>query len=135
MPKKVEEKAPDMEAPVKVAPTEAPEAEQENPKTESTEQVEQEAPVQEETKEESKEETKESPKEETKKEAPARGRKNPIPSVEPAKPEVKKVKVILTEDIDSLINGVRYQFPAKKMVEIPEDVAQILVFGKKGYRM
>ena len=58
-----------------------------------------------------------------------------VPSVEPTKPKVKKIKVILTQDIDSFINGARYQYPAKKMIEVPEDVAQILVYGNKGYRM
>lgn len=61
--------------------------------------------------------------------------KESVPSVEPIAPKVKKIKVILTQDIDSLINGVRYQYPAKKMIEVPEDVAQILVHGNKGYRM
>ena len=50
-------------------------------------------------------------------------------------PVIKKVRIMTILDIDCLICGQRYDYPAQKMVEVPEDVAQILVFGKKAYRM
>lgn len=66
---------------------------------------------------------------------PKRAPKPEVPEVAPAKTPVKNVKIVLVADIDSYINGERYQYPAKKLVEVPSDVAQILVFSGKAYRM
>ena len=56
-------------------------------------------------------------------------------AVKPQAVKPKKVKIMLIQPVDCLINGVRYDYPAQKMIEVPEDVAQILVYGKKAYRM
>ena len=79
------------------------------------------------------------PEEAPKVEAPAehkpRAKKPEIPEVTPKAAPVKKVKVVCVTDVDSNINGEKYIFPAKKIAEVPEDVAQILVHGGKAYRM
>ena len=59
----------------------------------------------------------------------------PAVQVEPQAVTTKKVRVMLVQPVDCLINGVRYDYPAQKMIEVPEDVAQIFVYGKKAYRM
>ena len=64
-----------------------------------------------------------------------KGKKGDTPVVEAQAATPKKVKVMLVQPVDCIINGQRYDYPAQKMVEVPEDVAQILVYGKKAYRM
>jgi hypothetical protein len=63
------------------------------------------------------------------------GKKKEVPAVKVQEPVAKKVRIMIVQDVDCLICGKRYEYPTQKMVEVPEDVAQILVFGKKAYRM
>lgn len=48
---------------------------------------------------------------------------------------VKKVKIRTTEPIDAIIAGVPYVFQENKEVQVPTDVAAILVNGRKAYRI
>ena len=72
---------------------------------------------------------------------------NEIPNEEttvdatPAKPEarvnteVKKVRIRAVEDINSLIACVPYTIAKDKEVLVPSDVAAILCFARKAYRL
>jgi hypothetical protein len=48
--------------------------------------------------------------------------------------EQKKVKIHTTEDIDSIVSGIPYKFAKGKDVQVPADVAAILVNAQKAYR-
>lgn len=49
--------------------------------------------------------------------------------------EKKKVKIRVMEDVDCLIACVPYQFTKDKEVAVPSDVAAILCYAKKAYRL
>lgn len=47
----------------------------------------------------------------------------------------KKVKIRIVEDVDCLIACTPYKFTKDKEVAVPSDVAAILCFAKKAYRL
>lgn len=49
--------------------------------------------------------------------------------------DVKKVRIHTSEDVDSLIGGNPYKLQKDKDYTVPSDVAAILVFSKKAYRL
>lgn len=49
--------------------------------------------------------------------------------------EEKKVRIHVVEPIDCIIAGVPYVFAKDKDVTVPEDVAAILTYSKKAYRL
>lgn len=57
------------------------------------------------------------------------------PEVEIAEAPVKKVKIHATEDIDCFIAGTPVAIRKDKDAEVPSDVAAILCFSKKAYRL
>lgn len=57
------------------------------------------------------------------------------PEVEVAEAPVKKVKIHATEDIDCFIAGTPVTISKDKDAEVPSDVAAILCFSKKAYRL
>ena len=57
------------------------------------------------------------------------------PEVEIAEAPVKKVKIHATEDIDCFIAGTPVTISKDKDAEVPSDVAAILCFSKKAYRL
>lgn len=57
------------------------------------------------------------------------------PEVEVAEAPVKKVKIHATEDIDCFIAGTSVSIRKDKEAEVPSDVAAILCFSKKAYRL
>lgn len=57
------------------------------------------------------------------------------PEVEVAEAPVKKVKIHATEDIDCFIAGTPVSIRKDKEAEVPSDVAAILCFSKKAYRL
>lgn len=60
---------------------------------------------------------------------------NETPEVEVAEAPVKKVKIHATEDIDCFIAGTPVTISKDKDAEVPSDVAAILCFSKKAYRL
>lgn len=50
-------------------------------------------------------------------------------------PTVKKVKIRAIEDIDCLISGVPYKVAKDKEASVPSDVAAIMCFSGKAYRL
>lgn len=60
---------------------------------------------------------------------------NETPEVEVAEAPVKKVKIHATEDIDCFIAGTPVSISKDKDAEVPSDVAAILCFSKKAYRL
>ena len=60
---------------------------------------------------------------------------NETPEVEIAEAPVKKVKIHATEDIDCFIAGTPVTISKDKDAEVPSDVAAILCFSKKAYRL
>lgn len=60
---------------------------------------------------------------------------NETPEVEVAEAPVKKVKIHATEDIDCFIAGTPVTISKDKEAEVPSDVAAILCFSKKAYRL
>lgn len=48
---------------------------------------------------------------------------------------VKKVRIHTVEEINSIVAGIPYQFAKDKDVIVPSDVAAILCFAKKAYRL
>lgn len=48
---------------------------------------------------------------------------------------VKKVKIHTVEEINSIISCIPYHFAKDKDVLVPSDVAAILCFAKKAYRL
>nr|DAU29247.1 MAG TPA: hypothetical protein [Caudoviricetes sp.] len=60
---------------------------------------------------------------------------NETPEVEVAEAPVKKVKIHATEDIDCFIAGTPVSIRKDKEAEVPSDVAAILCFSKKAYRL
>lgn len=48
---------------------------------------------------------------------------------------VKKVKIHTVEEINSIISCIPYTFAKDKDVIVPSDVAAILCFAKKAYRL
>lgn len=57
------------------------------------------------------------------------------PEVEVAEAPVKKVKIHATEDIDCFIAGTPVSIRKDKEAEVSSDVAAILCFSKKAYRL
>lgn len=57
------------------------------------------------------------------------------PEVEIAEAPVKKVKIHATEDIDCFIAGTPVTICKDRDAEVPSDVAAILCFSKKAYRL
>ena len=49
-------------------------------------------------------------------------------------PKVKLVKIHTTEEVDCYISNIPYKFKKDKNVEVPSDVAAILVNAQKAYR-
>ena len=47
----------------------------------------------------------------------------------------KKVKVLASEDIDCIVGGVAYAISKDKEATLPSDVAAILCFAGKAYRL
>lgn len=60
---------------------------------------------------------------------------NETPEVEVAEAPVKKVKIHATEDIDCFIAGTPVTIRKDRDAEVPSDVAAILCFSKKAYRL
>lgn len=48
---------------------------------------------------------------------------------------VKKVKIRTTEEVNCIIAGVPYNLGGNKEVQVPSDVAAILVNGGKAFRL
>lgn len=48
---------------------------------------------------------------------------------------VKKVKIHTTADVDAIIAGIPYVIAENKDVQVPADVAAILVNARKAYRI
>ena len=57
------------------------------------------------------------------------------PEVVVAEAPVKKVKIHATEDIDCFIAGTPVTICKDRDAEVPSDVAAILCFSKKAYRL
>jgi hypothetical protein len=47
----------------------------------------------------------------------------------------KKTRIHCVENVDCIVAGNRYKFPKGKETEVPDDVAAILSFAKKAFRM
>lgn len=66
---------------------------------------------------------------------------SPAPAPLPTKETVvvtqklARVRIHTVEEIDSIIAGVHYAFAKGKDVTVPSDVAAILVFAAKAYRI
>jgi len=61
--------------------------------------------------------------------------KTPVVKEAVAKQAVtKKVNIHTTDEVDCYIGGINYKFAKNKDLEVPGDVAAILVNGKKAYR-
>lgn len=65
---------------------------------------------------------------------------NPQGAPEPAEvttvaAPVKKVKIRTTEEVNCIIAGVPYNLGGNKEVQVPSDVAAILVNGGKAFRL
>lgn len=47
----------------------------------------------------------------------------------------KNVRIRITEPVDCIIAGVAYKFSKDKEAQVPADVAGILCYSKKAYRL
>ena len=73
--------------------------------------------------------------EETTEAQPSTGKKNDAPTEATVSTGKKNVKIRVVEDIDCLIACKPYQFAKDKEVSVPVDVAAILCYANKAYRL